>query len=61
MLEAYIEWGEAVLYYGNVAHFTHNTCCTRAGCAIDQKRPALMVSGREQVDLNVALDDYNPT
>ena len=30
VLEAYVERGEAVLYYADAAHPTHNMRCTRA-------------------------------
>jgi len=59
VLEAHVERGQAVLYYA--AHPTHNTRCTRAWCAVGQERPLLPVSGRERVNLNAALNAYEPT
>ncbi|MEJ7662225.1 MAG: hypothetical protein WKG07_22975 [Hymenobacter sp.] len=61
MLEAHVERGEAVLYYADAAHPTHNTRCTRAWCEVGQERPLLTVSGRERVNLNAALNAYAPT
>ena len=61
VLEAHVERGEAVLYYADAAHPTHNTRCTRAWCAVGQQRPLLTVSGRERVNLNAALNAYAPT
>ena len=61
VLEAHVERGEAVLYYADAAHPTHNTRCTRAWCAVGQERPLLTVSGRERVNLNAALNAYKPT
>lgn len=53
--------GEAVLYYADAAHPTHNTRCTRAWCATGKERPLLTVSGRERVNLNAALNAHAPT
>ena len=61
VLEAHVARGEAVLYYADAAHPTHNTRCTRAWCAVGQERPLLTVSGRERVNLNAALNAYDPT
>ncbi|WP_035566156.1 IS630 family transposase [Hymenobacter sp. IS2118] len=61
VLEAHVERGEAVLYYADAAHPTHNTRCTRAWCAVGEERPLLTVSGRERVNLNAALNAYEPT
>ena len=61
VLEAHVERGEAVLYYADAAHPTHNTRCTRAWCEVGKERPLLTVSGRERVNLNAALDAYDPT
>ena len=61
VLEAHVERGEAVLYYADAAHPTHNTRCTRAWCQVGQQRPLLTVSGRERVNLNAALNTYEPT
>ena len=61
VLEAHVERGEAVLYYADAAHPTHNTRCTRAWCAVGGERPLLTVSGRERVNLNAALNAYEPT
>ncbi|AWM34470.1 IS630 family transposase [Hymenobacter nivis] len=59
--EAHVERGEAVLYYADAAHPTHNTRCTRAWCEVGKERPLLTVSGRERVNLNAALNAYDPT
>ncbi|MEJ7664372.1 MAG: hypothetical protein WKG07_35035 [Hymenobacter sp.] len=61
VLEAHVEQGEAVLYYADAAHPTHNTRCTRAWCASGPRAPLLTVSGRERVNLNAALNAYAPT
>ena len=61
VLEAHVERGEAVRYYADAAHPTHNTRCTRAWCAVGKERPLLTVSGRERVNLNAALNAYDPT
>ncbi len=52
---------EAVLFYADAAHPTHNTRCTRAWCATGRERPLLTVSGRERVNLNAALNAHAPT
>jgi transposase len=39
VLEAHVERGEAVLYYADVVHFTHNTRCTRAWCEVGKEWP----------------------
>lgn len=61
VLEAHVERGEAVLYYADAAHPTHNTRCTRAWCEKGKERPLLTVSGRDRVNLNAALNAYCPT
>ncbi|MGI4867122.1 MAG: IS630 family transposase [Janthinobacterium lividum] len=61
VLETHVERGKAVLYYADAAHPTHNTRCTRAWCAVGKERPLLTVSGRERVNLNAALNAYDPT
>ena len=61
VLEAYVEWGEAMLYCADAAHPTHNTRAIRAWCAVGKERPLLTVSGRERVNLNAALNAYGPT
>ena len=61
VLETHVEQGQAILYYADAAHPTHNTRCTRAWCAVGQERPLLTVSGREWVNLNAALNAYEPT
>ena len=61
VLEAHVERGEAVLYYAGAAHPTHNTRCTRAWCEVGKERALLTVSGRERVNLNAALNAYDPT
>ena len=61
VLEAHIERGEAVRYYADAAHPTHNPRCTRAWCAVGPERPLLTGSGRERVNLNAARNAYAPT
>lgn len=61
VLEAQVERGQAVLYYADAAHPTHNTRCTRAWCEVGKQRPLLTVSGRERVNLNAAVNAYAPT
>ena len=61
VLEAHVAQGEAVLHYADAAHPTHNTRCTRAWCEVGKERPLLTVSGRERVNLNAALNAYDPT
>ncbi len=61
VLEAHVERGEAVLYYADAAHPSHNTRCTRAWCQVGKERPLLTVSGRERVNLNAVLNAYDPT
>ena len=53
--------GEAVLYFADAAHPTHNTRSTRVWCEVGQQRPLLTVSGRERVNLNAALNAYAPS
>lgn len=61
VLEVPVARGEAVLYYADAAHPTHNTRCTPAWRAVEHERPLLTVSGREQVNLNAALNAHDPT
>jgi len=61
VLEAHVERGEAVLYYTDAAHPTHNTRCTRAWCEVGKELSLFTVSGRERVNLNAALNAYEPT
>ena len=61
LLEAHVEQGQAVLYYADTAHPTHNTRCTRAWCQKGTQRPLLTVSGRQRVNLNAALNAHCPT
>lgn len=60
-LLADVATGEAVLYYADAAHPTHNTRCTRAWCQTGEARALLTVSGRERVNLNAALNAHAPT
>lgn len=60
-LEAKVEAKQAVLYYADATHPTHNTRCTRAWCQVGHERALLTVSGRERVNLNAALNAYVPT
>ncbi|WP_410779715.1 IS630 family transposase [Hymenobacter sp. ISL-91] len=61
VLEAQVEAGGAVLYYADAAHPTHNTRSTRAWCQVGEERPLLTVSGSERVNLNAAVNAYQPT
>ena len=60
-LLADVATGQAVLYYADAAHPTHNTRCTRAWCQTGKERALLTVSGRERVNLNAALNAHAPT
>ena len=60
-LLAQAEAGEAVVYFVDAAHSTHNTRATRVWTETGKERPLLTVSGREQVNLNAALNAQCPT
>jgi len=60
-LLAAAEAGEAVLYFADAAHPTHNTRATHVWTETGQERPLLTVSGRERVNLNAALNAHAPT
>ena len=60
-LLAQAEAGQAVVYFADAAHPTHNTRCTRAWTAKGVARPLPTVSGRERVNLNAALNAHCPT
>ena len=53
--------GQAVVYFADAAHPTHNTRCTRAWTEKGAQRPLPTVSGRERVNLNAALNAHCPT
>ncbi|WP_151086484.1 IS630 family transposase [Hymenobacter baengnokdamensis] len=53
--------GDAVVYFADAAHPTHNTRCTRAWTEKGAQRPLPTVSGRERVNLNAALNAHCPT
>ena len=52
---------EAVVYFADAAHPTHNTRSTRVWTRTGQARPLLTVSGRERVNLNAAINAHAPT
>lgn len=60
-LLAQAEAGQAVVYFADAAHPTHNTRSTRVWTRTGQPRPLLTVSGRERVNLNAAINAYCPT
>ena len=60
-LLAAAEAGEAVRYFADAAHPTHNTRATHVWTETGQERPLLTVSGRERVNLNAALNAHAPT
>ena len=53
--------GDAVVYFADAAHPTHNTRSTRVWTRTGQPRLLLPVSGRERVSLNAALNAQCPT
>ena len=60
-LLAAAEAGEAVVYFADAAHPTHNTRATHVWTETGKERPLLTVSGRERVNLNAALNALTPT
>ncbi len=60
-LLAAAEAGQAVVYFADAAHPTHNTRATYVWTEKGQQRPLLTVSGRERVNLNAALNALTPT
>ncbi|AWM32995.1 IS630 family transposase [Hymenobacter nivis] len=60
-LLAQAEAGEAVVYFADAAHPTHNTRATHVWTETGKERPLLTVSGRERVNLNAALNAHCPT
>lgn len=60
-LLAQAEAGQAVVYFADAAHPTHNTRATHVWTRQGQPRPLLTVSGRERVNLNAALNAHCPT
>jgi len=53
--------GEAVVYFADAAHPTHNTRATHVWTETGKERPLLPVSGRERVNLNAALNAHCPS
>nr|WP_235727031.1 IS630 family transposase [Hymenobacter siberiensis] len=53
--------GDAVVYFADAAHPTHNTRATHVWTETGKERPLLTVSGRERVNLNAALNAHCPT
>ncbi|MEJ7665200.1 MAG: winged helix-turn-helix domain-containing protein [Hymenobacter sp.] len=53
--------GEAVVYFADAAHPTHNTRATHVWTETGKERPLLTVSGRERVNLNAALNAHCPS
>ncbi len=60
-LLAQAEAGEAVVYFADAAHPTHNTRATYVWTETGKQRPLLTVSGRERINLNAALNALSPT
>lgn len=60
-LLAQAQTGQAVVYFADAAHPTHNTRSTRVWTRTGQPRPLPTVSGRERVNLNAALNAHCPT
>ena len=55
------EAGQAVVYFADAAHPTHNTRSTWMWTRTGQPRPLPTVSGRERVNLNAAVNAHCPT
>ena len=55
------ETGEAVVYFADATHSTHNPRATHVWTQPGKKRPLLTVSGRERVNLNAARNAHCPT
>jgi len=53
--------GEAVVYFVDAAHPTHNTRATRVWTPTGKERPLLTVCGCERVNLNAVLNDHVPS
>ncbi|MBU6122997.1 IS630 family transposase [Hymenobacter siberiensis] len=53
--------GDAVVYFADAAHPTHNTRATHVWTETGKERPLLTVSGRERVNLNAARNAHCPT
>ena len=60
-LLAAAEAGEAVVYFADAAHPTHNTSATHVWTETGKERPLLTVSGRERVNLNAACNARLPS
>ncbi len=60
-LLAQAQAGDAVVYFADAAHPTHNTRASHVWTETGQQRPLLTVSGRERVNLNAALNAHCPT
>ena len=58
-LLAAAEAGEAAMYFADAAYLTHNTRATYAWTETGKGRPLPTVSGRERVNLNVAINALN--
>ena len=57
-LLAQAEAGEAMVYFADAAHPTHNTRATHVWTETGKERPLLTVNGRERVSLNAALNAH---
>ncbi len=60
-LLAAAEAGQAVVYFADAAHPTHNTRATHAWSEVGVPRPLLTLSGRDRVNLNAALNAHCPS
>ena len=60
-LLAAAEAGEAVVYFADAVHPTHNTRPSYVWTQKGKERPLLTVSGRHRVNLNAALNGHCPT
>ena len=60
-LLAQAQAGQAIVYFADAAHPTHNTRSTRVWTRTGQPRPLPTVSGRGRVNLNAALNAHCPT
>lgn len=53
--------GEAVVYFADGVHPTHNTRTTRAWIETGTQRVQLTVSGRDRVNINAVMNAHDPT
>ena len=60
-LLAAAEAGEAVVYFADAAHPTHNTRPSYVWTQVGKERPLLTVSSRHRVNLNAALNAHVPS